>query len=433
MITESELYSELPTATPDEFLPSIAHWLTLGGWVLLGVFTSMIGMASILPYKNTVKASITIRPEGERRIVEATIRGAVTEIVAKENNGVEVGDAIAFLTDPALTIELQTLLAELDQSDQQIAQIQNQMLALDAQAEAETRAAERSVAASKARLESAQQTYADQQITTQADVQEAEANVRFAQEELSRYQQLQNTGIISALQLSEKEAALETQTARLERAKALINPSQSAVAQAREEMAQAEAIGVSTLAQLTQEKEQLSRQKSELQNQRQTIQQSLKQVKLEQEKLTIRAPIDGIIQELTPRNAGQILEPGEIVAQIIPKQAPLVIKAQVSQSVINQVNLGQEAAIRLDSCVYTDYGILKGNVNAISPDAISQNAAATEMAYFEVDIVPQTMKLNRGLKSCLLQAGMQGKADIVTQEETILMSWLRNFRLIAEF
>ena len=69
-------------------------------------------------------------------------------------------------------------------------------------------------------------------------MQEAEAAAELAREEMNRYQQLGNTGAIAILQIKDKEQAFKAAVARLERAKAGLNPSDANMAIVQERIAQ---------------------------------------------------------------------------------------------------------------------------------------------------------------------------------------------------
>lgn len=97
---------------------------------------------------------------------------------------------------------------------------------------AETDKMQRAIASAKAELKLNQRQYEDSKITTVAEVTEAEAALELAQEELARYQQLANTGAIPQLQLREREAALKTTKARLQRVQTAMNPSNATIAMA---------------------------------------------------------------------------------------------------------------------------------------------------------------------------------------------------------
>ena len=430
---EEPTYNLLPTLTPDDFLPAISRWQTLGGIALLCIFGGGFALAATLPYKITVKAPVVVRPKGDLRLVEAAIDGIIGRIVVQNHNTLRQGDVLAYLVDDELRSQEQQLQVELNQTRQQLVQIQQQLAALNDQTAAETQATDRTIAATGARLESAQRTYQDQQTITRTDVREAEAAVRFAKEELNRYQRLVETGVFPELKLKEKEAALETALARLERTQALLNPSSSVVTQVQEEVAQSRANRKSVLAKLAQEKTQLSQQQTELQKQQQATAQRLQQVRLNLTKLTLRAPTAGTIQELSLRNPGQVVKTGEVVALIAPSQAALTIQAWVDQDAVSKIRVNQPVNLRIDSCIYTDYGTLPSYISNISPDAKTGDQMVTKTgSYYEVEITPQRQELRNGKRTCLLKAGMQGQAYVITQEETILIAWLRKLRLITD-
>ncbi len=48
-------------------------------------------------------------------------------------------------------------------------------------------------------------------------------------------------------------------------------------------------------------------------------------------------------------------------------------------------------------------------------------------------IEPESLVLKQGNKKCRLQVGMEGKADIITSEETVLQFLFRKAKLMADF
>ncbi len=73
-------------------------------------------------------------------------------------------------------------------------------------------------------------------------------------------------------------------------------------------------------------------------------------------------------------------------------------------------------------------GLLKGRVDSISPDT-QPSESQSEALHYRVTILPQTRQLQSESRTCRLQAGMRGRADIATQNETILQTLLRKLRL----
>jgi multidrug efflux pump subunit AcrA (membrane-fusion protein) len=382
-------------------------------------------LAALLPYPVTIKAAATVRPDGDLRLVEATLAGTVAEIRVKANDRVNQGAVLAVLRDDALATKQQELGSDLQAITAQLTQGQRRMLALQAQIGAEKEATARSLAAASHRLEDLERSYQDHQATTRSDLRAAQARVGLAQEELKRYNDLAARGALGELQVQEKQAALDTALATLDRTQALVNPSDASLTQTRQEIAQIQARGRATLAELDQKQTQLAQDQSDLQRQRQVIEQRLGQIDRDLARLTLRAPVTGVIQDLALRNPGQVLSAGEVVAHLAPAQAPLLVKALVNQNDISQIKPGQGVTLRIDSCVYTDFGTLPGVITAIAPDVQGTGQGAR----YGVSIHPQTTTLYNGDRPCALQAGMEGQAHIPLRAETILSFWWRKLRL----
>jgi len=423
----------LNPAAPDDFLPPISRWSRLGGFALVGIFGGAIALSALFKYNVTVKAPAVIRPEGDLRIVEATAAGQVQQILVVPNDEVEQGETLVILDDAELRSRQQQIQSELEQIQQQRSHIAQELIALDNQITAEKEAGQREIAAAEADLERRQQAHLNEQVTTTANVREAKAAVEFAQEEFNRYQELAGTGALAAIQLEEKAAALETAQARLDRAVGLMNPSEADVTQAQEEVQQIRASQAANLAQLIQSRGVLRRQQANLFKEQQTQQETLEQIRLELGQLTIRAPVAGILQSLKLRNPNQHLETGEAIAQIAPVPADAIIQAQVSQADISRIKIGQAVNVRIDSCPYTDYGVLQGTVTAVSPDAQQSERDQVEaLPSYQVEVVPQVRSLHSANQTCSLKSGMGGRADIITQRESVLTALARKLRLMTD-
>ncbi len=436
----------------DEFLPPISRWTTLGGLFLVGTFGVAIALAALTKYNVTVKAPATVRPSGELRIVQAAAEGTVKSIQVKENQVVKQGDAIATIDNSQLQTKKSQLQGNIQNSQLQLSNLAAQINALDTQRDSESSLMNRTIASAQADLSRNQRDYQDKQVTTQAEVKEAEAALELAQAQMKQYKQLANTGAIAQLQIKEKEESFKAAQARLERAKAALNPTVASVTMATERIAQERARGESTLATLNKERESLLQRQTEIQNQLNRDARELQQTEIELNKTVIYAPESGTILKLDLRNSSQVVRPGEAIAQIAPNHAPLVIKARVAAQDISNVRLCKQAQVeackegkvqlRISSYPYPDYGTLKGAVRAIAPDAItaqSNNASASAATstsavapYYEVTIQPERPYLVKGEHHYPIQPGMEVAADIISREETVLTFILRKARLLTD-
>ncbi|MBN3958226.1 HlyD family efflux transporter periplasmic adaptor subunit [Nostoc sp. NMS8] len=427
----------------DEYLPPISSWTWLGGIFLIGSVGAAFSLASVIQYNIVVKADGTVRPTGEIRLVQAAAEGTVRSIRVKENQVVKRGDEIALLYDAQLQSKKSQIAGTIRQNHLQRTQIDAQLRALQTQITAESNSMGRAIISAQADLSRNQREYKDKLITTKAEVEEVEASVELAREELTRYQQLADTGAIATLQIKEKEQAFKAALARLERIKTGLNPSNANVEIAQERIAQERAKGDSTLAALNKERQELIGRQVEVQNQISSAQEELKQLSTELQKTIIQTSEAGTILKLELRNPGQVVRIGDAIAQIAPSMGPLVIKARVAASDISKVQVCKvvqvtkcpegEVQMRFSAYPYPDYGILKGAIRAITADAITSQSNGNPIApYYEVTIEPERLYLKKGDKPYSIQAGMEVTSDIISKKETVLTFILRKARLLTD-
>jgi HlyD family type I secretion membrane fusion protein len=448
----------LPPVQPNEFLPPISRWITFGGLLIVGVVGTAIAVTAVVKYKVTVKGQASIRPAGEVRLVQAATEGSVMHIGVNIYQAVEQGDVIATIDDSQLQTKKSQLQSSIQQAQLQQVQIKAQISALDRQINAETDRINRTIASAEAELESRRREYQDSRTIAIAEVEEAEANLGATQAAFSaarskhqRYQSIAESGAISTdrleeaqLDMEQQAQALEAAQAKLQRTQTALNPTSAKVAIAIEQIAQERASGQANLATLAKEREALIQQQVEIDKQLERDTRELQQVEIHLKQTTITATADGIITRLNLRNPGQTVQVGEQIAQIVPSNSPLEIKAAVLPDDIEKVKIGQAVQMRVSACPYPDYGVLKGIVSNISEDTIKpeENAAGasssasttrTEPTFYEVAIAPESRSLGRDEShQCALQVGMEGRVDIVSREETVLKFLLRKARLIAD-
>ena len=485
----------------NEYLPPIGRWIIFGGLLIFAILGISIPLTSLAKYKETVKAQASLRPAGKLRIVQAATEGQILDIAVQENQRVKKGDIIATIDNSRLQTKKSQLQNNIRQARQQLVQTNAQITALNSQIQAENNRINRAIASAKTELERRLREYQDKQITTAAEVEEAEANVRVAQRDFqraqaeinsakanlrsiqaaylaaqskhNRYQSVAEQGALPLDQLEEAKLAVQQQQeaiaaqeatvamhqetieqrqenvlaarARLKRVQAYLDPSRAEVAIAESNIAQEKASGQATLATLNKEREALIQQGIEINKQLEHDNHELQQLEVELRQTTITATVDGIISQLALRNSSQTVRLGEQVAQIVPSNAPLEVKAKVSPKDIGKLATGQDVQMRVSACPYPDYGTLKGQVKAISSDAMtpqmndnnSPSNSLTDRAkaiatFYEVTIEPDSLSLGKGNNQCTLQLGMEGRADIITREETVLRFLLRKARIITD-
>jgi HlyD family type I secretion membrane fusion protein len=445
----------LPTVQVNEFLPAVNKWLIFGGMVVVAALAAAVPVAAVLKYKTTVQAQSTVRPAGELRLVQAATQGKIQEIRVKSGQKVKRGDVIATIDRSNWLTKQNQLKNSIKQQQLQLRQLNAQLGTFDGQIVAESARNQAMVTAAQAELAGSRRTLQDKQTKSVTDIAELQAKLRstvaalqVARAKATRYQAIEQKGAITKNQVEEAQLAVKqleqelvSNQASLKRGQAALNPNQSEVTISERRIAQEQNSGQAALARLNREKKVLIQQQIEANKQLQQQLLELQQVKVELQQTIITATADGIIAQLKLRNRDQTVQPGQEIAQIAPSNTPLEIRAAVLPSDVGKLKKGQNVQMRVSACAYTDYGTIKGRVSQISQDTLktptgdpagSGQEASKTPAVYEVTIAPEHLTLGKEKNQCSLQLGMEGRADIVTKEESVLNFLLRKARLLVD-
>jgi hemolysin D len=87
----------------------------------------------------------------------------------------------------------------------------------------------------------------------------------------------------------------------------------------------------------------------------------------------LRAPIDGVVQQLALHTIGGVVTPAQAVMVIVPADSRIEIEAMVQNKDIGFVREGDAAEVKIDTFNFTKYGLLHGTVVSVSGDAIQRD------------------------------------------------------------
>jgi hemolysin D len=88
---------------------------------------------------------------------------------------------------------------------------------------------------------------------------------------------------------------------------------------------------------------------------------------------TLTAPVDGVVQQLAIYTIGGVVTPAQALMVIVPAETHLEIEAMILNRDVGFVEVGQNAAIKVDTFSFTRYGLLHGKVLTVSHDAITRD------------------------------------------------------------
>jgi hemolysin D len=149
----------------------------------------------------------------------------------------------------------------------------------------------------------------------------------------------------------------------------------------------------------------------------------------------LRAPIDGVVDQLAVHTLHGVVTPAEHLMIVVPDSRDLIIEARLANRDIGFVHAGQTVKVKVETFNFTRYGLLEGRVLDVSRDVIEpldRQAAATAPAgtpagsgaaaaptYVARIALPRTSMMVDG-RSKPLQPGMSVTAEIRTGSRSII-------------
>ena len=134
-------------------------------------------------------------------------------------------------------------------------------------------------------------------------------------------------------------------------------------------------------------------------------------------RVELRAPIDGIIHELSVHTVGGVVNPAEQLMLVVPSSDSLSVEVRVPSSDIDQLKIGRQGILRFTAFNQRTTPEVKGVLTRLSPDAVRDKD--TGQFYYTARITPDSGDLAR-LADKKLVPGMPVEAFIETSPRTAL-------------
>ncbi len=135
-------------------------------------------------------------------------------------------------------------------------------------------------------------------------------------------------------------------------------------------------------------------------------------------RVDLRAPMTGIVHELTVHTVGGVISPAEPVMLIVPDREALAIETRVSPADIDQLHIGQKAMLRFSAFNQRTTPELEGRVTRISADITRDEKTGEPHYVVRIGVAPGEWKrLGKGRKPV---PGMPVEAFIQTAARSVL-------------
>ncbi|MEW7006938.1 MULTISPECIES: HlyD family type I secretion periplasmic adaptor subunit [unclassified Lentilitoribacter] len=140
------------------------------------------------------------------------------------------------------------------------------------------------------------------------------------------------------------------------------------------------------------------------------------------ERLIIKSPIDGYVQELAQKTKGEVVSPGELVAKIVPQERKIVAEVKVDPYDIGHIKPGDTAEISISTFDPSIFGIANGQITVLSPSTFVTERGD---AYYKAIISLDDNFVGEKQTKRFLHAGMVVDAKIKTGSKSLMRYMLK--------
>lgn len=153
----------------------------------------------------------------------------------------------------------------------------------------------------------------------------------------------------------------------------------------------------------------------------QSHQQLAAQIAQWRQQYLLEAPASGRVTLIGYWSANQQVSVGDRLASILPDGATEVIgRLQIPSAGFGKVRTGQTVQVRLNGYPYMEFGVLRGEIRALSavPEQV-QTANGATIVYLAEVLFPEGMTTSYGRHLPMIQQ-MDGTAEIITEEMRLI-------------
>lgn len=420
---------DISTAAANDGVPTNASRYTAAGLIAIAIMlAASFAWAYYSPLTNAVVASGKLISEGFRKPVQHLEGGIVRQVLVKEGDRVEAGATLIQLDETRPSAELFALAnrllsaraqearfaaeeaqgAKLEFSSELIASARSQNANAVLQDQFELfRTRRQALQERLAALDKRRTQLARQAAALQSEADAASRQLPLAQQELDDYRKLYDQGY-----------GLKNRVFALERS---IEQLKGQVARSAADRAEAEAALEATAMEQNQTlKEFVQNAAQKRLESKQEVLEAGERIKVVQDALTrvqIRSPAAGRVFNLRKHGVGAVVAPGEVVLEIVPEAAVLIVETRIDPHDIDRVKAGQAATVRFPSQDRSLVTEVPGTVELVTSDRIEESPAQPSYYVAHVRIDRERSQV---LEQLTLRAGVPVEVYIVTGERSAL-------------
>ena len=405
------------------------RYVALGMLALIGLLGGVTYWSATTQIAGAIVTSGQVEVQSNRQIVQHPQGGVVGEILIADGDNVDAGQVLLRFDDVLTRSELAVtegqlfellgqknrLLAERDGADEITFDTELVAAASSSTKVAELMEGQQSLFEARKNSLREELSQWDERIR-QVEIQTegAQAQLRSVQEqasllalELADQESLLESGLTQASKVS----ALRRETASMEGSIGSLN---SEIANNRAKIAE---IAIERLRLSANQREEAIGALRELQPREIELRQNRVSLQEVMNRLSLRAPRAGVVYGLAVHTTRAVVQPAEPILFIIPQDEPLIIRTKIPTQHIDQVRVGQPAALRFSTFDQRTTPEVLGTVANISPDIFTDERTGEN--FYSAELRPNEGEIEK-LAGLDILPGMPVEAFIKTDERTPL-------------
>lgn len=417
-IKETDFMSELDAAT--KMRPATSAVLMLFSIMALVIFA--IIWAGIARVEVITRGQGQVAPSQDVQIVQSLEGGIVEELLVSPGETVERGQVLMRLSDVAFSSEERGTEARFLGLEAKKARLtaeanDEEFIVPPSVQEKAPQVAENEKALYESRQKELQNAYAildDRIAKAKAELAEVRAQISgFSSSRTLLRQELQITKDLVA-----KRAVPKLEELRLNREITELSGQINAQSQRQKALqAELQVAEKERTSQLDRFRSQALGELNEVETEISSLRESLVSITDRVDRRDVRAPVDGIVNNISVRTLGGVVEPAMQLFEIVPLDEELKIIAQIQPNEIAFIRPGQPAKVKITAYDPQKYGALDGQLVRMGA---TSNRDADGNIFFEIEIRTDKNHLGDAENPLPITPGMVAQVEVITGKRTIL-------------
>ena len=378
-----------------------------------------------------------LEPKGNTIRLDAPVAGTVDTLAVKEGQIVVKGQ-------PLLSLQSDIVNADLQQAQVKLEGLLNrktQLIAIKSQLESSLSTAQQQVQAQAVSQQDTIDKAKKQQTSLQDSLGLIQDLLAKDRQKIALLDNLRKQGAIPRSQVEDAERIQIQNAQQLQKTNADMQQAQAEVQKQKSEYQRILRDGELSLIDKTKQVKELQSQIIDTQSEAAQTQTLIKSLQYQRQQRVIYSPANGTLFQLLIQQPGAVVQPGQTIAQIAPKTARLVFRAQIDNRDTGFLKVGLPAKLKFDAYPFQDYGLISGKVTWISPTSDSSppsgliNTSPSPTITpnrFTVEIELEKKTVQARGKLIPLKAGQTATAEIIVRRRRVLDLFLDPFRKLKQ-